>query len=233
MKLNMDTKKKKIAAIIIAVIIVGVAAFAIWRSTTTVQSTNSASSSQAPEKISEGVADTSGNTDSSSSDSQTDTTTDSSSKPTAEETRTATAADNTEAASEITVPGEMQTVIDENQANLNDSGVSSSLSASYPANLIPLYNASAVGDSNDVTTDSGKPGWTLTFGSDSSVDEIAAFYQSLLGSQSGYSSSTEGSSTKVSGSVSGYNVSITISPNNPQRTGLSYASDVTVFIEQQ
>lgn len=140
--------------------------------------------------------------------------------------------DNSDTSSTITVPAEMQAVIDSYSGSINNSDVLNQLAPSYPSKLIPIYMASSAADSADIVTDNGNPGWTAQYGSNASTDEIASFYEELMHSTSGYSVQESGSSTTIIGTVDNCNVRITISPNNPERTGLSDASNVSIYIER-
>lgn len=147
-------------------------------------------------------------------------------------TPTPTPVDNSQVSENLAVPDSMQTVINDNQANLyNDTD--GNLAPSYPSDLIPLYRVNGVGDSNDITTQNGNPGWTAVYASDATTEEVSAFYQTLLASTENYASDVnEGGATHITGTVDGCNVSITVSGNNPERTGLSAASNVNIFIER-
>lgn len=139
--------------------------------------------------------------------------------------------DNAATSGQLQVPAEMQTVIDANQADLYvDEGAK--LAKSYPSNLLPLYKAADVGDSNDITTNNGNPGWTAVYGSTAETAELAQFYTSLMGSAENFNQTDQESATNITGTVDGCNISINITPNNPQRTGLDYASSVSIFIEK-
>lgn len=138
--------------------------------------------------------------------------------------------DNAAVAGQLQVPPEMQAVIDENQADLYvDEGT---LAKSYPSNLLPLYKVAGVGDSNDITTNNGNPGWTAVYGSTADTAELAQFYTSLMASAQNLNAANEEVATNITGTVEGCNISINITPNNPQRTGLDYASSVSIFIEK-
>lgn len=159
-------------------------------------------------------------------------------KTTAEETTTTKQPDqiknnlpDTTATTAIVVPQDMQTVISENQADLyvDEAGL---LAGNYPIQMVPLYGVTSVSESNQITTAAGKPGWKAAYVSDFSTDEILSFYQSLLAVAPDYSEETVSESTNLKGTVSGYTISLTISPNNPDKTDLPGVSAVSIFIEQ-
>lgn len=141
--------------------------------------------------------------------------------------------DNTDLANTLTTPEDMQKVIDANKNDLNNKDVTSNLAKSYPTGLIPLYKAAEAGDSKDIITDAGNPGWTATYGSDATVDEVTSFYQSLLSSSSGYATSSSQGTSSISGTVDNCSVNITIGENNKDRTGLNYNTTVNIFIERK
>lgn len=211
----MKKTTKIIIGVILAVIIVAVAIFAVYRARTaqsedvsTTTNTMDAEKGLDENAVSEQTTD-----------------------PMADQLEEDTKVDNKNLAQEIVPPTDMEEIINANQDSLTTQVGDGN--TSYPGNLIPLYRSSQVGDVNDVTTSNGKPGWTLTYGSDAGTEDIAAFYTSLLDKQENYTRSTEEQTIKITATVSGYNVSISISPNNPQRTGLNHQSDVQIFIEQQ
>lgn len=159
-------------------------------------------------------------------------------KTTAEETTTTKQPDqiknnlpDTTATTAIVVPQDMQTVISENQADLyvDEAGL---LAGNYPIQMVPLYGVTSVSESNQITTAAGKPGWKAAYVSDFSTDEILSFYQSLLAVAPDYTEETVSESTNLKGTVSGYTISLTISPNNPDKTDLPGVSAVSIFIEQ-
>jgi hypothetical protein len=138
---------------------------------------------------------------------------------------------DTTATTAITVPPEMQTVIEENTEEIyvDEAGL---LAGSYPSQMVPLYGVQSVSESNQITNASGKPGWKAAYVSDYSTDEILVFYQNLLASAPDYTEEAVSESTSLKGTVSGYTISITISPNNPDKTDLPGNSAVSIFIEQ-
>lgn len=150
--------------------------------------------------------------------------------PTAEPQPTVDNSSSKDAATQE-IPQSMQDVIASNQADLF-TDPNGELTPSYPNDLLPLYKVSGVADSNDITTGNGNPGWIAVYGSEADSQTIAAFYRSLMGTAQNYTETPSGESTNIKGQVNGCDISITISPNNPQRTGLSYASDVNIFIER-
>jgi len=138
---------------------------------------------------------------------------------------------DTTATTAITVPPEMQTVIEENTEEIyvDEAGL---LAGSYPSQMVPLYGVQNVSESNQITNASGKPGWKAAYVSDYSTDEILVFYQTLLASAPDYTEEAVSESTSLKGTVSGYTISITISPNNPDKTDMVGNSAVSIFIEQ-
>jgi len=138
---------------------------------------------------------------------------------------------DTTATTAITVPPEMQTVIEENNEEIyvDEAGL---LAGSYPSQMVPLYGVQNVSESNQITNASGKPGWKAAYVSDYSTDEILVFYQNLLASAPDYTEEAVSESTSLKGTVSGYTISITISPNNPDKTDMVGNSAVSIFIEQ-
>lgn len=143
-----------------------------------------------------------------------------------------TTVDNSDLSSTIGTPAAMQEIIDNYREDLNNSAVINQLAQSYPSNLIPIYKAKTAADSADIITDNGNPGWTAQYGSDASVEDITAFYEDLMRSTSGYSVQDSGNSVIIVGTVENCNVRITVSPNNPERTGLDDASNVSIYIER-
>lgn len=141
--------------------------------------------------------------------------------------------DNSATQSQVqnTIPPEVQSVIDANQADIF-TDPNGELAPSYPSNLLPLYKVSGVADSSDITTNNGNPGWVAVYGSEADTQTIANFYRSLMASAENYTETPNGESVNLAGRLNGCDISVTVSPNNPQRTGLSYASDVNIFIEQ-
>ncbi|PKM48594.1 MAG: hypothetical protein CVV01_02710 [Firmicutes bacterium HGW-Firmicutes-6] len=138
---------------------------------------------------------------------------------------------DTTATTAITVPPEMQTVIEENTEAIyvDEAGL---LAGNYPSQMVPLYGVQSVSESNQITNASGKPGWKAAYVSDYSTDELLVFYQNLLASAPDYTEEAVSESTSLKGTVSGYTISITISPNNPDKTDLPGNSAVSIFIEQ-
>ena len=138
---------------------------------------------------------------------------------------------DTTATTAITVPPEMQTVIEENNEEIyvDEAGL---LAGSYPSQMVPLYGVQNVSESNQITNASGKPGWKAAYVSDYSTDEILVFYQNLLASAPDYTEEAVSESTSLKGTVSGYTINITISPNNPDKTDMVGNSAVSIFIEQ-
>jgi len=131
----------------------------------------------------------------------------------------------------VTVPQEMKTVIEENKTEVFVD-TSNQLATDYPSQMIPLYGVLTVGDSYQITNGDGDPGWTTSYVSNLSTNEIVAFYRPLLEKQSNFSEETAAQSTYLDATTSGYSISITVSPNNQQKTDLEGNSAVTIFIEQ-
>lgn len=138
---------------------------------------------------------------------------------------------DTTATTAIVVPPEMQTVIEENTTEIyvDEPGL---LAGNYPSQLVPLYGVTTISESQQITNSSGKPGWKAAYVSDYSTSEILPFYQTLLASAPDYTEEPISESTSLKGTVSGYTISITISPNNPDKTDLPGNSAVSIFIEQ-
>ncbi len=139
---------------------------------------------------------------------------------------------NTDVAESLSPSSEMQGVIDRNSSYINEPEVVDQLTESYPSNLIPIFMAKTAADSNDIITDNGKPGWTATYGSDADTETISSFYEDLLKNSPGYDVIQNGQSVQVTGTASDCNVSVTVSPNNAERTGLDDKSNVSIFIER-
>ncbi|WP_296561595.1 hypothetical protein [uncultured Acetobacterium sp.] len=131
----------------------------------------------------------------------------------------------------IVVPQEMQTVIEENSEDIyvDEAGL---LAGNYPSQMVPLYGVTSLSQSHQITGVSGKPGWKTSYVSDYSTDEILVFYQNLLSSAPDYTEETVSATTNLKGTVSGYSISISISPNNPEKTDLPGNSTANIFIEQ-
>lgn len=131
----------------------------------------------------------------------------------------------------IVVPEEMQTIIDENTDYLYVD-TTKVLAPAYPAEMIPLYDVLEVSASTAMTSDKGNPGWLTSYVSEDSIDDLLAFYRPLLMTMSDFSEQTVSASTNLKVTVSGYAISITVAPNNPQKTDLQGNSAVSIFIEQ-
>ncbi|WP_414150567.1 hypothetical protein ACIZ62_15535 [Acetobacterium carbinolicum] len=138
---------------------------------------------------------------------------------------------DTTATTAIVVPEEMQTVIEENNEEIyvDEAGL---LAGNYPTQMVPLYGVTSLSQSHQITGVSGQPGWKTSYVSDYSTDEILVFYQNLLTSAPDYSEEVVSATTNLKGTVSGYTISISISPNNPDKTDLPGNSAVNIFIEQ-
>lgn len=138
---------------------------------------------------------------------------------------------DTTATTAIVVPPEMQAVITENTAEIyvDEAGL---LAGNYPSQMVPLYGVTSLSESHQITNDAGKPGWKTSYVSDYSTDEVLVFYQALLTSAPNYTEEAISESTSIKGTVSGYTISITISPNNPDKTDMPGNSAISIFIEQ-
>lgn len=145
---------------------------------------------------------------------------------------TDTTVNNSDLADTLEPSEKMQEVIDEYKSDLNDSEVVNQLAQSYPSNLIPLYKAKSAADSSDIITDNGRPGWIAQYGSDALVPDIVDFYSQLLSSTNGFRVESNGGSQTVVGTVDNCYVQITVTPNNPERTGLNDQSNVDIYIER-
>lgn len=154
-----------------------------------------------------------------------------STNPEAEQLEQDAKTDNTELAQQIMPSTAMEEVINANASRLTQDV--SGGSTSYPGNFIPLYDLAQLGDVSDIVTSGDKAGWKLSYGSDSTVEDISAFYEALLDHESGYAVSGESGTTKIAADTGGYAVTIEVSPNNPEQTGLNYKSDVSVMISAQ
>lgn len=138
---------------------------------------------------------------------------------------------DTTATTAIVVPPEMQAVITENTAEIyvDEAGL---LAGNYPSQMVPLYGLTSLAESHQITNDAGKPGWKTSYVSDYSPDEVLVFYQALLSTAPNYTEEAVSESTNLKGTVSGYTISITISPNNPDKTDMPGNSAISIFIEQ-
>lgn len=101
----------------------------------------------------------------------------------------------------------------------------------YPVNLIPPYKVNGVTESNEYTTPEGGVAWSTRYGSDASIDDITAFYSQLIG-EGVQVADVENGGKRISGQVTDYNVDIIVSPNNPERTGLNFATSVSMAVEE-
>ncbi|HEY5556116.1 hypothetical protein [Acetobacterium sp.] len=131
----------------------------------------------------------------------------------------------------IVIPEEMQTIIDENSDYLYED-TTAALATDYPSQMIPLYDVLGVSDSKAMTSDKGNPGWLTSYVSEDSTDEILAFYRPLLTTMSDFSEENISASTNLKATVSGYAISLTVAPNNPQKTDIQGNSSVSISIEQ-
>ncbi|MGL4605947.1 MAG: hypothetical protein ACRCU3_00565 [Eubacteriaceae bacterium] len=131
----------------------------------------------------------------------------------------------------ILVPDEMQAVINEN-AEFLYKDTSQQLASAFPIQMVPLYGVSGIADSYGITNDKGKPGWNTSYVSNDPTTDLVGFYRALLETASGFTESTASESTSLKANVSGYAVTVTISPNNPQKTDLQGNSAVSIFIEE-
>ena len=131
----------------------------------------------------------------------------------------------------VEVPKQVQEVITNNESELY-TDTSNLLASGYPKELIPLYGATTVSESQLVTSATGKPGWLTSFVSEKSTEEIATFYRSLLGSLPDYSEEMISESTNFTATSGAYSINITISPNIQEKTDLPGQSAASIFIEQ-
>lgn len=152
-------------------------------------------------------------------------------EPAKPETDAATNEPSTTPTTSIVVPEEMQTIIDENSDYLYED-TTAALATDYPSQMIPLYDVLGVSDSKAMTSDKGNPGWLTSYVSQDSTDEILAFYRPLLTTMSDFSEENISASTNLKATVSGYAISLTVAPNNPQKTDIQGNSSVSIFIEQ-
>jgi len=138
---------------------------------------------------------------------------------------------DTTATTAIVVPPEMQTVIAENSAEIYVDEANL-LAGNYPSQMVPLYGVTSLSQSQQITGVSGQPGWKTSYVSDYATDELLVFYQNLLASAPDYTEEVVSETTNLKGTVSGYTISISVSPNNPDKTDLPGNSAVNIFIEQ-
>ncbi|KNZ42207.1 hypothetical protein [Acetobacterium bakii] len=131
----------------------------------------------------------------------------------------------------IVIPEETQEIIDTNSDYLYED-TDDALAPDYPTQMIPLYDVLGVSQSQAMTGVSGKPGWLTSYVSDDSTEELLEFYRPLLMTMSDFSEENISASTNLKATVSGYSISITVSPNNSQKTDIQGNGAVSIFIEQ-
>ncbi|MGV8906154.1 MAG: hypothetical protein ACOH15_06110 [Acetobacterium sp.] len=131
----------------------------------------------------------------------------------------------------IVVPDDMQIIIDENSDYLYEDS-DDVLAKDYPTQMIPLYDVLGVSSSIAMTSDKGNPGWMTTYVSEDSTEDLLAFYRPLLMTMADFSEENISASTNLKATVSGYAISLTVAPNDPQKTDLQGNGAVSIFIEQ-
>ncbi len=102
----------------------------------------------------------------------------------------------------------------------------------YPVDLVPPYKVNGVTESNEYTTPEGGVAWSTRYGSDATIDDITAFYSSLIG-EGVQVKDVESGGKRISGQITDYNVDIFVSPNNPERTGLGFTTSVSMAVEEK
>lgn len=152
-------------------------------------------------------------------------------EPAKPETDAATNEPSATPTTSIVVPEETQTIIDENSDYLYED-TDEVLATNYPTQMIPLYDVLGVSDSKAMTSDKGNPGWLTSYVSEDSTEDLLAFYRPLFMTMSDFSEENISASTNLKATVSGYAISLTVAPNNPQKTDIQGNSSVSIFIEQ-
>lgn len=132
---------------------------------------------------------------------------------------------------EIEVPPDVQEIINEHQEELYDDSANL-LAADYPSELIPLYNATTVSESQLITSASGNPGWLTSYVSQNSTEELANFYRSLLSGMSNFTEEAVSATTNFSATSGAYSINISVSPNIQEKTDLPGNSAASIYIEQ-
>ncbi len=131
----------------------------------------------------------------------------------------------------VDVPKEVQEVINNNQDEIYQDNANL-LASGYPSELIPLYAATTVAESQLITTASGKPGWLTSFVSEKSVEELAVFYRSLLSGLANYSEEAISESINFKATSGAYSLDLNLSPNIQEKTDLPGQSAASIYIEQ-
>ena len=131
----------------------------------------------------------------------------------------------------IEVPEEVQKVINNNQAEIYQDNAKL-LATGYPSELIPLYAATTVAESQLITTANGNPGWLTSFVSEKSVEELAIFYRSLLSGLTNYSEEAISESIVFKATSGAYSLDLNLSPNIQEKTDLPGQSAASIYIEQ-
>lgn len=131
----------------------------------------------------------------------------------------------------IEVPEEVQEVINNNQAEIYQDNAKL-LATGYPSELIPLYAATTVAESQLITTANGNPGWLTSFVSEKSVAELAIFYRSLLSGLTNYSEEAISESIVFKATSGAYSLDLNLSPNIQEKTDLPGQSAASIYIEQ-
>jgi hypothetical protein len=130
----------------------------------------------------------------------------------------------------IVVPEEMNQIISTNAEDTYSDP--SELAQDYPSDLIPLYSVLGVSESHLITGINGNPGWNTSYVSNDYPDDLLSFYRPLLINQPDFSEEKFSESTNFKATISGYSISITVSPNTPEKTDLQGNGSVSIFIEQ-
>jgi hypothetical protein len=173
-------------------------------------------------KLKDDSSDTSQTTDQSTNDTTTEDTT--------ETPDTSNIPDETPTAA-IEVPQAVQQIIADNQDAMYEDS-SNLLATGYPSNLIPLYNATMVSESQLITSASGNPGWLTSFVSQNTTEELTTFYRSLMSNLTGFSEETVTETTNFTATSGAYSIRVSISPNIQEKTDLPGNSAASIYIEQ-
>ncbi len=131
----------------------------------------------------------------------------------------------------VEVPNQVQEVIDNHKADIYKDNANL-LASGYPAQLVPLYGATTVSESQLITSANGNPGWLTSFVSEKSVEELAAFYRPLLSGLTNYSEEAISESINFKATSGSYSVDLNVSPNIQEKTDLPGQSAVSIYIEQ-
>jgi hypothetical protein len=180
-------------------------------------------------KLKDDSSDTSQTTDQSTNDTTTDESQDTT-EDTTETPDTSNIPDETPTAA-IEVPQAVQQIIADNQDAMYEDS-SNLLATGYPSNLIPLYNATMVSESQLITSASGNPGWLTSFVSQNTTEELTTFYRSLMSNLTGFSEETVTETTNFTATSGAYSIRVSISPNIQEKTDLPGNSAASIYIEQ-